>query len=299
MNDPAPAPLPRPAWWVRLLSLLPLPVLHAALGVLAWLASTVIPYRRELILDSLARAFPDRSPAEIRSLMRAYYRGFTDVFAEIVKTASIDPEDLEARVEVHGLELPRQHLDAGQPVLLVAAHQCNWEWMLHALALKLGYPLDGAYKPLATAWADREMLAIRSRFGSRLVPAKDLLADIIRQKGRVRGIAVVADQEPRSAEHKHWTTFLNRDTAFYMGPEQIARVTKYPAYFVGMRRTGSGRYEMHIGPALWTPGEKLAPGEFTERYVRLVEQQIHADPADWTWSHKRWKLKKPLYGAKG
>lgn len=299
MNDAPPPLAARPAWWVRLLSRLPLAVLHALFGVLAWLASTIIPYRRRLIVDSLARAFPERSPAAIRALARAYYRGFTDVFAEIIKTATIDPADLKRRVTLHGLELPRAHLDAGQPVLLVAAHQCNWEWMLQALALNLGHPLDGAYKPLKNEWADREMLAIRSRFGSRLVPAKELLADIIRQKGRVRGIAMVADQEPRSAEHKHWTTFLNRDTAFYMGPEQIARVTKYPAYFVGMRRTAPGRYEMHIGPALWTPGEKLAPGELTERYVRLVEKQIHEDPADWTWSHKRWKLQKPLYGGKG
>ena len=27
-----------------------------------------------------------------------------------------------------------------------------------------------------------------------------------------------------------------------------------------------------------------------------VEEQIRAAPADWPWSHKRWKLKKPLYG---
>jgi lauroyl/myristoyl acyltransferase len=26
-----------------------------------------------------------------------------------------------------------------------------------------------------------------------------------------------------------------------------------------------------------------------------VEGQIHAAPPDWPWSHKRWKLKRPLY----
>ena len=44
-------------------------------------------------------------------------------------------------------------------------------------------------------------------------------------------------------------------------------------------------------------GERLEPGEFTERYARLSEAQINAAPPDWLWSHKRWKLKKPLYGA--
>jgi lauroyl/myristoyl acyltransferase len=29
-----------------------------------------------------------------------------------------------------------------------------------------------------------------------------------------------------------------------------------------------------------------------------VEEQIRAAPADWPWSHKRWKLKKSVYSKK-
>jgi len=179
-------------------------------------------------------------------------------------------------------------------VLLVAAHQCNWEWMLLALSLELGYPVDAAYKPLVDSWAEREMKKLRSRFGSRLVPAKELLADIIKRRDVVRAVAMVADQEPTTSEHKHWTRFLNRDTAFYMGPEEIARATRFPVFFIGLKRTARGYYEMQFTP-LSKPGEATSPGALTERYARLVEAQIHAAPADWPWSHKRWKLKKPLY----
>ena len=69
-------------------------------------------------------------------------------------------------------------------MLLAAAHQCNWEWMLLALSLELGHPLDAAYKPLVDPWAEREMKKVRGRFGCRLIPAKQLLADII---GDTRG----------------------------------------------------------------------------------------------------------------
>jgi KDO2-lipid IV(A) lauroyltransferase len=169
--------------------------------------------------------------------------------------------------------------------------------MLLALSLELGYPLDAAYKPLVNAWAEREMKKVRSRFGSRLVPAKDLLPDIIKRRGVVRAIAMVADQEPTTSEHKHWTRFLNRDTAFYMGPEEIARVTHFPVFFISLRRLARGRYEMEFEP-LATPGEKLQTGDLTERYARRVEQQIRAAPPDWPWSHKRWKLKKSVYGGR-
>jgi len=163
------------------------------------------------------------------------------------------------------------------------------------LSQQLGYRIDAAYKPLVNPWAEREMLAIRTRFGSRLVPAKGLLGDIIQHRKDVRAICMVADQEPTTSEHKHWTRFLNRDTAFYMGAEEIARVTRYAVFFVAMRRVERGFYEIELQPLI-RAGEQLATGEMTERYARLVEAQIRDAPPDWPWSHKRWRLRKSLYG---
>ncbi len=139
------------------------------------------------------------------------------------------------------------------------------------------------------------MRKLRTRFGSRLVPAQELLADIIKRGRTARAIAMVADQEPRDSERKHWTRFLNRDTAFYMGTEEIARATRFPVFFVAMRRLARGHYAIGVEP-LAPAGETRAPGELTERYVRRVERQIREAPADWPWSHKRWKLKRSLYG---
>ncbi|MBV9913090.1 MAG: lysophospholipid acyltransferase family protein [Sinobacteraceae bacterium] len=290
------APL-RSAWWVRLLATLPLSVLYGLSSVIGWLAFHVFPHRAPLVREHLRIAFPDRDEQGIREIMRRYYAGFADMFMEIVKSAKLPPEEFRRRVKIVNLERARQYLDQGQSVLMVAAHQCNWEWMLLAFSLELGYPVDAAYKPLVNPWAEREMKIVRSRFGCLLIPAKELLPQIIKRRGIVRAIAMVADQEPTTSEHKHWTRFLNRDTAFYMGPEEIARVTHLPVFFIVMRRVSRGFYELGLEPLLG-PGERLAPGELTERYARLVEQQIRDAPPDWPWSHKRWKLKKSVYNAR-
>jgi KDO2-lipid IV(A) lauroyltransferase len=108
---------------------------------------------------------------------------------------------------------------------------------------------------------------------------------------------MIADQEPTKSEHKHWTRFLNRDTAFFLGAEEIARVTRYPVFFAAMRRTARGRYLMEF-TNLAAAGETTAAGELTEHYARLVEAQIRASPPDWPWSHKRWRLKKSLYDSR-
>jgi Kdo2-lipid IVA lauroyltransferase/acyltransferase len=285
----------RSAWWVRLLSTLPFPALYAFASFLAFLAYRVFPYRQAVVRENLTKAFPEMDEAALRDVMKRYYLGFAQVLVELIKAATLSADELLQRVHITGLEGPRALLDAGKPVLLVAAHQCNWEWMLLGLSQQIGYRIDAAYKPLVNPWAEREMLTIRTRFGSRLVPAKQLLGDIIQHRKDVRAICMVADQEPTTSEHKHWTRFLNRETAFFMGAEEIARVTRYPAFFVGMRRVKRGFYEIDLQP-LTKDGEKLTTGEMTERYARMVEKQIREAPPDWPWSHKRWRLKKSLYG---
>ena len=280
---------PRSSWWVRALASLPIPVLHALATLLAWLAMHVFPYQPQRIRDSLRIAFPQLDAAALERLRAAHYRSFADVLVEIVKSAVIAGEDLDARMRFVNLDALRGPVRAGTPVLIVAAHQCNWEWILLGLSRQLGVPLDAAYKPLVNGWADRAMLALRSRFGARMVASGVLMRDMIARRRVPRVVALVADQEPVSSERRHWTRFLNRDTAFFMGPDVLVTSFGYPAFFVAIRRTSRGAYEVCF-ESLWQPGEALQPGEFTERYARRVEQQIRESPADWPWSYKRWRL---------
>jgi Kdo2-lipid IVA lauroyltransferase/acyltransferase len=283
--------------WTRFLARWPWPALYALSSFLAFLAYNVVAHRRRIIRHNLEIAFPGQSVAERNRLTRAYYRGFADVMVEIAKTPRLTPQDIRDRVSIRNLDLVRGPLAAGRPVLVVAAHQCNWEWMLHALALNLDFPTDAAYKPLKDPWAEKFMLQLRSRFGSRMVPASILLADVLKRMKIVRAVCMVADQEPTTSEYKHWTQFLNRDSAFFMGAEHIARATRYEALFLRMRRERRGHYVMEFVP-LAAAGEKLPAGAFTERYARLVESQIHEHPADWPWSHKRWKLRRSVYAGR-
>jgi len=281
-----------------LVARIPLRALYGFAGFLGWLAFRVFPYRERVVRENLTRAFPDFDEARLRSVMRGYYLGFAQMLVEVIKAVTLPADEIRRRVRIVNLEAARTLLEQGQSVLLVAAHQCNWEWMLLALSIELGYPLDAAYKPLVDNWAEREMRKVRTRFGCRLVPATDLLPDIIKRRGVVRAVAMVADQEPTTSEHKYWTGFLNRDTAFYVGPEEIARVTGFPVFFVAMRRTARGHYEMQFEP-LASAGQSLPAGALTERYAHRVEEQIRSAPGDWPWSHKRWKLKRSLYQTRG
>ena len=283
-------------WWLRLLSRLPMAVLYGISGLLYFLAYYVVRHRHRVINEQLERVFPGKSAAERREIHQQFLRGFCDMAVELVKSVRMSAEQMREHVQVRNIELARAYLDAGKTVMLVTSHLCNWEWLLQGMVLQLGFPIDAAYKPLHDAWGERLMLDLRSRFGARLVPAKDLLADFLQRRGVVRALAINADQAPVSTERRHWTTFLGQDTAFYVGAEQISRGTRLPMIFLAMRRIRRGYYEVDLQP-LWDGVERLPPGEITERYARLCEAEVYKAPADWLWSYRRWKLQKPLYGA--
>jgi KDO2-lipid IV(A) lauroyltransferase len=281
--------------WIRVFSRVPLFIWYPIARFLAFLSWRVIPYRRHVVVANLKASFPEWSDDERERVIRDYYRGFADMLVEIMRSLRLTPEELARRVVLRNPQLVRDEIGKGRPILLVAAHQANWEWMLLGLSTQLGFPVDAAYKPLVDNWAEIEMRKLRCRFGARLIPAQELLGDIIRKRNAPRAIAMVADQEPVTSERKQWIRFLNRDTAFFLGPEEITRTTRYASFFLRLKRVARGHYEVEFVP-LSVAGEQLQTGEYTARYARLVEDQIREAPADWPWSHKRWKLKKPLYG---
>jgi KDO2-lipid IV(A) lauroyltransferase len=222
-------------------------------------------------------------------------KNFCDVFVEIVKSWSMSPLQMAARVKLLNMDVPLRHLQQGQTMMFVTSHLCNWEWLLQGVVVQLGFPVDAAYKPLHDQWAERLMLKVRSRFGARMVPAKELLADFIKRRGVVRAVAVNADQAPVSTDKRYWTVYLGQDTAFYIGAEQIARGMRLPVIYACMRRVRRGYYEVEF-KQLWDGKEALEPNQVTERYARACELDVYRAPADWLWSYRRWRLKKPLYG---
>jgi len=281
---------------VKFFSRLPMRALYAFAGFLYFLAYYVARHRQHVIGEQLTKVFPAMREAERDAIHRRFLRNFCDVMVEVLKSASMSPEQMSSHIRILNLKAARDFLDAGQSVMLVTSHLCNWEWLLQGVTLQLGYPVDAAYKPLRDAWAERLMRKVRSRFGARLVPAKELLADLLKRRAIVRAVAINADQAPVSTDKRYWTQFLGQETAFYVGAEQIARAIRLPMLYLVMRRVRRGHYEVELKP-LWDGRETLPANAITERYARACERDVFNHPADWLWSYRRWRLKKPLYGA--
>ena len=265
---------------------------YRAFRVLFALLLGIGGFRRRVTRDNLERSFPELDAARRRSIERDYVRRQSEVFAEILYGRSISAQELCERVTLVNAELLAGAAPP-RPLVIAGAHHCNWEWMLLRLSIELGPRLMGLYKPIRNARVDGFFKTMRSRFGARLVPAKSVLQELARFR-EAGAIGLVADQVPKTSPEKHWVEFLHQDTAFYMGPELMARALRTQVLFVQMQRLERGRYALEF-TVLNAPGEKLPNGEITGRYARQLETWIRKDPAGWWWGHKRWKLKRSVY----
>ncbi len=98
----------------------------------------------------------------------------------------------------------------------------------------------------------------------------------------------MSDQHPSHGDPGHLTTLLGIPTLMITGTETLARKTGTAAVYWDMERTGRGRYRITTR-LMAADAAATAPGELTEMYTRMLEDTIRRDPAQWLWSHKRWK----------
>lgn len=281
----------------RALSTLPLPLLYRLAGGVHLLLYRVLRLRRAVVESNLARAFPDKSDAEIRELGRRVYRSHSEVLVEMLKAMKMTEADFRERVDFTGDAELEADLQQGQPVLVTLGHQCNLEWMLLATCLRFDFPVESVYRPLSNPGAEKLTTETYTRFGARLIDDRSVVKSILARRREPRLVTMVSDQAPNIRDDVYWTRFLNQETGFYLAPQIIARFTNYPVYFAGMRRRARGRYTVRftrIAEPPYKDDDKVMPA-----YVRAVEAQILAAPEDWLWMHRRWKRPRSVYAKAG
>jgi KDO2-lipid IV(A) lauroyltransferase len=122
---------------------------------------------------------------------------------------------------------------------------------------------------------------------------KDTLRHLIQHKKQPRLFCMLSDQTPPKSEIQYWTTFMNQDAGFFVGADKIASSFKMPIYFIHAQRMGRGRYTFKLVPI--RPSEQAQQTAFpvTEEFARMLENWIRKNPADYLWSHRRWKHNRP------
>ena len=275
---------------------LPFCILYRISDFLFVLLYYVIRYRKKVVKQNIDECFPEKSEKERNRIIHDFYRHLADTFVETIKLLHVSDEDMKRRIVFHNVEEMDKSIENGRSIVMYASHYCNWEW-LSAITMWSRYGTDvmqfgQVYHPLENKWFDQFFLNLRSRFKSHSYPMKRVLRDLLAAKNnnKVSITGFISDQHPHFRDQDDVIMFLNHYTAFITGAEVIAKKLDMDVLYFDVKKIKRGYYDCTIRVISRTPNS-TEQYEITNTYARMLEQSILESPAEWLWTHKRWKRK--------
>jgi KDO2-lipid IV(A) lauroyltransferase len=271
-----------------LVSLIPMGILYVFSDVLFLLLYYLFGYRRGVVMDNLAIAFPEKTEQERRRIARSFYRNLVDNFMETLKLISASEKFIKRHFIVKTPEVIDQVWHSGRKCQVHMGHTFNWELANIGMPYFTSYLFLVVYMPLSNKVFDRLFLNIRKKTGSSLLPATQMNRSLMPYRNMQYMLTLVADQAPGSPEGSYWLKFFNRPTAFLRAPERGARIGDIPVLFGTITKTRRGHYQAELELGVEHPAQ-LEEGELTRKYVQFMERSITKHPDLYLWSHRRWK----------
>jgi Kdo2-lipid IVA lauroyltransferase/acyltransferase len=276
-----------------LLSKSPFWLIYFLSDLLYILVYHILGYRKEVVIENLKNAFPEKSEIEIAELSKKFYKYLCDLFLETFKTLTISNSEMikRCRMTDEAKLTFGKYANDGKSIIIVMGHFGNWEWSGNSFSLICKQQLYVIYHPLSNKYYDALLYRMRTRFGTKLYEMNAVLRSMISDRSILSATAFIADQTPSLKGGAYWTKFLNQDTPVFWGTEKIARKLNYPIVYVSVKKIKRGYYDIFADMIVHEPA-KTKEGEISELHTRRLEKDILEQPETWLWSHRRWKYKR-------
>ena len=263
----------------RVLSKLPLPVLHilgSALCYLAYLSSS--SYRRLMRTNMAAAGYSGHLSSAIAESGKA--------IVELAFVWCAPPERVAAHASDENWDHVQAVLDSGRGIVFLTPHLGCFEITAQQIALRT--PLTVMYRPPKQAALKPLIEGARARHNLHLAPA-NLAGVRILAKCLKRGepVGVLPDQVPQEGEGV-WAPFFGR-TAYTMTlPAKLAQLGKAAIILVYAERLAHGKgFVVRFVP--FEGDLSGAPAEQAAIINHAMEQLIARCPAQYFWSYNRYK----------
>jgi KDO2-lipid IV(A) lauroyltransferase len=278
-----------------LFSLLPMPVLYLFSDLAYVIIYYILGYRKDVVLQNLTIAFPEKTAEEKIKIAKAFYKNFCDTFIETIKFISASRAFFAKRFKAD-FSILEEVYKTGRSIQFQLGHNFNWELANLAVPLHIRYKLIGVYLPISNKIFNRLFQYIRTRFGTNIIAATRMREEMLPHRNNTYVIGLIADQAAPGPHNAYWVNFFGRPTTFLKGPEKAAKKYKYAVVFCHFTKEKRGHYTGHVVKATLKP-EELEDGELTKMYAAYLQETMTASPEVWLWSHRRWKHEwKPEYG---
>src|ERR1700731_4197487 len=244
---------------------------------------------------NLTAAFPEKSPAEIETILAGVWDNLGRVGAEFAHLDHIwehdpaHPEDSRIEIQPRTHELFAQLRLDGKPALIFASHLGNWE--LPALAA-VAHGLDAAilYRRPNSASANRAIEDMRKVKMGTLIPAgRDAPLRLAEALQNGQHVAMLVDQYLTNGVE---VNFFGRKTTANPMLARLRRQVDCPIHGTRIIRLPNNRFHAELSeelqPVRDASGQIDVQGTM-QAVTSVVEGWIREYPDQWLWLHRRWR----------
>lgn len=272
---------------LRFLSILPLSVLYVLSDGIYLLVVYVFGYRKKVVLNNLQIAFPEKTEAERIRIMKDFYHNFCDTVIETIKLLSWSEKEILKHIQGN-IEVINAFAGKEQSLQVMSGHFFNWEIANVGVSAVCKLPFIGVYMPISNKILNRIFYQMRQKTGTILISATDFKNEVGDYLQQQYALILVGDQNPGNPSNAYWLNFFSKPAPFVKGPERGARMNNTAVLYLDFYKVKRGYYRYQIDVITTTPAA-LKEGELTRLLVKKVEDSIRLRPANYLWSHRRWK----------
>ncbi len=271
--------------------------LTAALRAGKWLGLFwfhILRIRRGEVLKNLKRAFPEKSPKEIKEIARGTFINMGQYLIEDLRLPLLNSENAPKLVVRQQVEHYYEALKEGRGVIILCAHITSWDLMSMSQA-HMGVPLTVPVRLVKNKGIQRFIEQIRRNSGMVMAEPRGSFSKLKEALKRGETVGIIIDQHI-SPRRGMIVEFFGRYASTTAGLAALARDTGAPIIPVHMVRQPNGTHKLYVEKALHYEEPFAADLDNlrynTQKYTAIVEGWIRENPAAWLWLHRRWKAEK-------
>tara|TARA_B100000700_G_C15038902_1_gene854186 strand:+ start:451 stop:1314 length:864 start_codon:yes stop_codon:yes gene_type:complete len=242
---------------------------------------------KKIIRDNIKNFKPEIKEDEVNHIVKKMWGNYGRILAEYVYISAFRKRRLDNYLKIQGLENLEKIKNSGKPTVFISGHFNNFELMAMIIERE-GVELSAVYRPLNNKFLNILMEYLRKNYICKNQIKKGLkgVREALKYFKNGKSLAIMIDQR---VSEGIISKLFGKSALTTTIPAQFVKKFDCVIQPVYIQRSDGIYFEVFFDEYIsFDKNESIE--NITQKLNHWLEEKIKKNPAQWIWSHNRWKL---------